>query len=74
MKHMSTTIQNKIVKAMRNSRGRFFGLTTKTGDSINAQFVSESPSYVTIYDRNRYSHRKLAKSSLSGLSMGTVQV
>jgi hypothetical protein len=71
---MNTTNQNKIVKAMRNSRGRFFGLTTKTGDSINAQFVSESPSYVTVYDRNRYTNRKLAKTSLAGLSMGTVQV
>jgi hypothetical protein len=71
---MNTTNQNKIVKAMRNSRGRFFGLTTKTGDSINAQFVSESPSYVTVYDRNRYANRKLAKTSLAGLSMGAVQV
>ncbi len=71
---MNTINQNKIVKAMRDSRGRFFGLTTKAGDSINAQFVSESPSYVTIYDRNRYSHRKFAKSSLTGLSMGAVKV
>lgn len=71
---MNTTNQNKIVKAMRNSRGRFFGLTTKSGDSINAQFVSETPNYVTIYDRNRYAQRKLAKSSLSGLAMGSVRV
>jgi len=71
---MNTTNQNKIVRAMRNSRGRFFGLTTKAGDSINAQFISESPSYVTVYDRNRSSQRKLAKSSLTGLSMGAVQV
>jgi hypothetical protein len=66
--------QDKIVNAIRNSKGRFFGLRTKGGDSINAQFVSETPSYVVVYDRNRDFQRKLAKSSLAGVSMGKVRV
>ncbi len=66
--------QDKIVSAIRNSKGRFFGLRTKAGDSINAQFVSETPSYVTVYDRNRDLERRIAKSSLSGVSMGRVRV
>ena len=69
-----TRNQDRILSAIRNSRGRFFGLRTKNGDSINAQFVSESPSYVVVYDRNRYENRKLAKSTLSGISMGRVKV
>ena len=34
---------NRIVKAMNVSRGRFFGLTTKQGETLNAQFVNETP-------------------------------
>jgi hypothetical protein len=71
---MKTRNQDKIVSVIRNSRGRFFGLRTKNGDSINAQLVSESPNYVTVYDRNRYETRKLAKSSLSGVSLGRMKV
>jgi hypothetical protein len=71
---MNKTNQNKIVSAMKNSKGRFFGLTVKNGDRINAQFSYETPQTVVIYDRNRYTHRRLNKSSLARLSMGQVQV
>jgi len=66
---MNNTKQNKIMTAIRSSKGRFFGLYTKKGESINAQFVSESPSYVTVYDRNNKEKRKLAKASLSALRL-----
>lgn len=66
---MNKTKQNKIMKAIRSSKGRFFGLYTKSGDAINAQFVSESPAYVTVYDRNNGYKRKLAKTSLSGVRL-----
>lgn len=66
---MNKTTQNKIMKAIRSSKGRFFGLYTKKGQSINAQFVSESPSYVTVYDRNSGMNRKLAKTSLNAISI-----
>jgi len=66
---MKNTKQNKIMKAIRSSKGRFFGLYTKAGESINAQFVSESPSYVTVFDRNNRVNRKFAKTSLSALRL-----
>ncbi len=71
---MSKLHQNNIVSAMTNSRGRFFSLSTKQGDLINAQFVESTPSYVVIYDRNRFEYRKLAKSSLSRFKMGDTKV
>ena len=71
---MSNKNQNNIVKAMANSKGRFFGLTTKAGERINAQFVDVTPSTVVIYDRNRFLHRRLNKTSLKRLKMGSVQV
>jgi len=67
---MSNTKQNKIVKAILGSKGRFFGLYTKTGEAINAQFSKETPSYITVYDRNHNRYRKLAKTSLTGLRLG----
>lgn len=71
---MNKKNQTSIVKAMKNSKGRFFGLTTNSGDRINAQFSYETPSTVVIYDRNRFIHRRLNKTSLKRLSMGAVQV
>jgi hypothetical protein len=65
---------NRIVNTMKKSGGRFFGLRTKHGASYNAQFVNETPSYVVIHDRNAGVKRKFAKTSLSGLKMGTVSI
>ena len=67
--HMNKTTQNKIMKAIRSSKGRFFGLYTKSGESLNAQFVSETPEYVTVYDRNNSKKRKFAKTSLCALRL-----
>lgn len=64
----------KIVSAMRNSNGRFFGLQTNSGERVNAQYCYETPSTVVIYDRNKFAHRRLNKSSLSRLGMGQVQI
>tara|TARA_R110000803_G_scaffold59174_1_gene117640 strand:+ start:4598 stop:4822 length:225 start_codon:yes stop_codon:yes gene_type:complete len=71
---MTNVKQNKIMKAIRNSKGRFFGLYTKAGEALNAQFVSESPQYVVVYDRNKKTSRKLAKTSLSGLKLREVKI
>ncbi len=65
---------NRIVKTMKGSKGRFFGLTTKSGDQFNAQFVKETPQYVVINDRNAKKIRKFAKSSLSGINLGEVKI
>jgi hypothetical protein len=63
-----------IVKAISASRGRFFGLTTRQGETVNAQFVRETPSYVIVRDRNAKVTRKFAKTSLQKLSMGDTQI
>lgn len=64
---MKNVTLNQIMGAIRESRGRFFGLYTKQGESINARFINESPSYVSVYDRNNRSERRLAKSSVVGV-------
>ena len=65
---------NNIVKAMPSSRGRFFGLTTKQGETLNAQFVTATPKYVVVRDRNAQETRKFAKTSLKSLSMGSIKI
>jgi len=65
---------NRIVKAINASRGRFFGLTTRQGETLNAQFVRETPQYVVVRDRNAQQTRKFAKTSLKKLSMGATQI
>lgn len=64
------TTQNKIVNAMRSSRGRFFGLTTTQGNQVNARFVNETPRYVRVYDRNSDATLTIAKTSLAGIRCG----
>ena len=54
---------NNTLAAIRNTKGRFFGLTTKT-ETLNAQFRGETPSYVNIYDRNANRLRRFHKNSL----------
>lgn len=75
MQDMNTRInQNKIVSVMRSSRGRFFGLTTTQGNQVNARFVSETPRYVRVYDRNRESTLTIAKTSLAGIRYGNTVI
>ncbi len=61
--------QRSAVNAIRQSKGRFFGLYTTQGDVMNAQFQSESPFYITVYDRNGGYTRKLAKSSIQTVTL-----
>jgi hypothetical protein len=49
---------------MQNSKGRFFGLYLANGDVINAQYRSQTNSYVTVYDRNSRTNRKFRKTSV----------
>ena len=63
---MSRTQQN-IMRTIKNTKGRFFGLYTKGGEALNAQYVDDTPSYVTVYDRNASTTRKLATRSLAGV-------
>lgn len=65
-----TNTNQRVLRAIRNSGGRFFGLYTKNGETLNAQYVNESDAYVTVYDRNAYVERKFAKTSLTGARIG----
>lgn len=68
MKKLHKT-QIDALNAIRNSKGRFFGLYTTQGNVINAQFVAETDSYITVYDRNNHFDRKLAKSSIDRVNI-----
>ena len=54
---------------MSNTKGRFFGIEKRDGSKVNAQMISESSHYVVVNDRNAKSHKKLAKSSIVGLTI-----
>lgn len=59
--------QNKktsAVDAMKQAKGRFFGLYLKNGEVINAQFRRETPQKVSIYDRNNGRERLINKSGI----------
>ena len=60
-------VNSRVMKAIRNSKGRFFGLYTSQGESLNAQLMGETDSYVNVYDRNSGQRRKFAKSSVCGV-------
>lgn len=62
-------VNNRVMKAIRNSKGRFFGLYTAQGESVNAQLMSETDNYVRVYDRNAGTNRKLAKTSICGVRL-----
>lgn len=62
MKKNSSTCN--LFTEMQNSKGRFFGLYLANGDVINAQYRSQTNSYVTVYDRNSRTNRKFRKTSV----------
>ena len=57
------------LEAIRNSKGRFFGIYTTQGQVMNAHFLGESDDYIHVYDRNRNVDRKLAKSSIDRVNI-----
>ena len=54
---------------IENSKGRFFGLYLKTGEVINAQYRSQTNSYLTVYDRNSRTIRKFRKTSVASATV-----
>jgi hypothetical protein len=66
MKRM-TQKQIDAMNMIRNSKGRFFGLKTTSGEVLNAQFRGETDSYVQVYDRNNFRNRKFAKTSIASV-------
>ena len=62
-------VNTRVMKAIRNTRGRFFGLYTTQGEAMNAQLMGETDKYVQVYDRNAGENRKLAKTSICGVRL-----
>lgn len=60
-------VNTRVMRAIRNTKGRFFGLYTSQGESLNAQLSSETDNYVKVYDRNAGVNRQFAKSSICGV-------
>jgi len=60
-----------VLKAIRNSKGRFFGLYTKQGESLNAQLQSETDKTIVVYDRNYNQTRRFSKTSITGVRSGS---
>tara|TARA_R110000744_G_scaffold168001_2_gene285578 strand:+ start:2903 stop:3103 length:201 start_codon:yes stop_codon:yes gene_type:complete len=55
------------MRAIRGTKGRFFGLYTSNGESLNAQLSGETNNYVKVHDRNAGVDRKFAKTSICGV-------
>jgi len=49
---------------IRNSRGKYFGIDTTQGETINARLINETPFYIRVYDRNAYKIRSFSKFSI----------
>ena len=60
-----------VLKAIRDSKGRFFGLYTKQGESLNAQLQSETDKTIAVYDRNYNQTRRFSKTSITGVRSGS---
>jgi hypothetical protein len=68
---MKLNLKQKIaLNVIRGTRGRFFGLQTTQGETLNAQFRGETASYINVFDRNNGLVRRFAKSSLDKVSFG----
>ena len=55
----------KTKQKLENTKGRFFTLETKFGETINAKLISLTDHYVTVRDNNAKADRKLALSSVT---------
>lgn len=62
--------QKTALNVIRGTRGRFFGLRTSQGETLNAQFRGETNSYIQVFDRNNGLLRRFAKTSLDKVSFG----
>ena len=64
-------MSTRVLTAIRNTKGRFFGLYTKQGESLNAQLQSETDKTIVVYDRNYNRTRRFSKTSITGVRSGS---
>jgi len=68
MKNTSRTTTD-LIENITNTKGRFFGLYLTNGEVLNAQYRSQTNSYITVYDRSAKSMRKLRKTSVANATV-----
>jgi hypothetical protein len=61
----NTTNTTNMFARIANSKGRFFGLYLKNGETLNAQYRNQTDAYLTVYDRTSKMTRKFRKTSVS---------
>ena len=70
---MRTTSKNTtatdLIQNIANSKGRFFGLYLTNVEVLNAQYRSQTNSYIMVYDRTSRSVRKLRKTSVASATV-----
>lgn len=65
----NTNTTTNLIQNIANTKGRFFGLYLRSGEVLNAQYRSQTNSYITVYDRASRSVRKLHKSSVASATV-----
>jgi len=65
---MANRKTNRIVDAVRETEGRFFGLRTADGRIFNAQLVKETPQGIRVFDRNKGDKHLVMKSNISSVT------
>lgn len=60
---------NKVNSALSNVGGRIFGIEKNDGTRISAKLINETNHYLTVADLNTKTNKKLAKSSISALTV-----
>jgi hypothetical protein len=56
------------IKVMENSRGRFIGVATTQGATMNARYIGSTDNYVRLFDRNSKQEVKMKKSSVASVT------
>jgi hypothetical protein len=59
---------NNTETQIRNTKGRFFGVTLKSGETFNAQLRGETPKTFKLFDRNDYRPRNVLKRLIVGVN------
>ena len=61
---------NNTVETLKSTRGQFFTLVTKTGETMNAQLRGLTAKTAVVFDRNNNRCRRLNLKSIKGVRCG----
>ena len=61
---------SKLQKVLSKTGGRFFGLHTRKGESINAQSATVTPCFVNLVDNNTGLTRRIPHADVSHITVG----